>query len=56
MWCVVHGAHLFALSIDMQAGLEPAAVRNGAKFSQNNMAWRGFPQARGSGCQKFDSD
>jgi hypothetical protein len=24
-------------------------------FSQCNMAWRSFPQARGSGCKSFDS-
>jgi hypothetical protein len=53
-------AHLFVLSIDAQAGLElvavvAAAVRNGSQFSQCNVAWGGFPQARGSGCQKFDS-
>jgi hypothetical protein len=56
---MVHGAHLFVLSIDMQAGLEPvmvaAVVRNGAKFSQCNMAWGYFSWVRGSGCQKFDS-
>jgi hypothetical protein len=37
---VVHVAHLFVLSIDVQAGLEPAVVvvvRNGAKFSQRNV-------------------
>jgi hypothetical protein len=40
---VVHGAHLFILSIDMQADLEPAAVvvRNGTKFSQCSMAGAG---------------
>jgi hypothetical protein len=37
------GAPLFVLSVDKQAGLEPAgvvvaaAVRNGAKFSQHNI-------------------
>jgi hypothetical protein len=44
---VVRGAHLFVLSVDVQAGLDPevvvvvvvvvavtAVVRNGAKFSQ----------------------
>jgi hypothetical protein len=38
---VVHGAHLFFLSIDVQEDLElvAAAVRNGAKFSQYNVAW-----------------
>jgi hypothetical protein len=41
--CVVNGAHLFVLSVDMQAGLEQAAARNGAKFSQCNVAWGGFP-------------
>jgi hypothetical protein len=53
--CVVCGAHLFVLSIDMQAGLEPAAMslvaaRNGTKFSQCSMMWGGFPWARVSGC------
>jgi hypothetical protein len=51
---VVHGAYLFVLSVDTQAGLEPvavaAAVRNGTRFSQCIMVWRGFPQTRGSGC------
>jgi hypothetical protein len=43
---VVCGAHLFVLSIDAQAGLEPVVVavatavaRNGIKFSQCNMVW-----------------
>jgi hypothetical protein len=49
---VVHGAHLFYLSIDVQVGLEPVmevvstAARNGTKFSQCNMAQRGFPGVR----------
>jgi hypothetical protein len=58
---VVCGTYLFVLSSDAQAGLEPevvavlvmavvAAVRNGSKFSQCNVAWRGFPWAKGSGC------
>jgi hypothetical protein len=48
---MVPGAHMFVLSIDVQAGLEPvAAVRNGAKFSQCSVAWGCFPQARDSGC------
>jgi hypothetical protein len=55
---MVHGAHLFFLSIDAQADLEPAAevvtARNGTKFSQCSVAWGGFPWARVSGCQKFD--
>jgi hypothetical protein len=46
---VVCGAHLSVLPIDMQAGLEGAAGRNGANFSQYSVAWGGFPQARGSG-------
>jgi hypothetical protein len=42
-FCILHSAHLFALSNDMQAGLESvaavvAAVKNGSKFSQDNMA------------------
>jgi hypothetical protein len=57
---MVHGAHLFVLPIDVQAGLEPAAVagavavRNGIKFSECNVVWGGFPWDRGSGCGKFD--
>jgi hypothetical protein len=49
---MVHGAYLFILSIDAQAGLEPVAMakRNGANFSQCNVAWGDFPWARGSGC------
>jgi hypothetical protein len=54
---VVCGAHLFVLSIDEQASLElavpavmAAVVSNGTKFSQYNVAWGGFPWARGSGC------
>jgi hypothetical protein len=55
----VHGTHLFLLSNDEQAGLEAAAVvvaasasavRNGFKFSQYNVVWGSFPQARDSGC------
>jgi hypothetical protein len=60
------GTHLFVLSNGTQAGLEPeaagvvvaavaAAARNGSKFSQCNLTWRGFPQTKGSGCQKSDS-
>jgi hypothetical protein len=46
VFCVVCSAHLFVLSNDMQADLEPAevadvvvvaAVRNGSKFSQCNV-------------------
>jgi hypothetical protein len=33
-----------------------AEGRNGTKFSQCNMVWGGFPQARDSGCLRFDSD
>jgi hypothetical protein len=56
----VCGTHLFVLSIDAQAGLESVVVvavsaRNGTKFSQCSMACRGFPWAKGSGCQKFES-
>jgi hypothetical protein len=52
---MVHSAHLFVLSNYMQAGLEPvvvevAAVRNGSKFFQYNMARGRFPLGRGSGC------
>jgi hypothetical protein len=44
---MVHGVHLFVLSIDMQASLELAVVvaglaRNGANFSQCSMVWDGF--------------
>jgi hypothetical protein len=57
---VVCVAHLFILSNDEQAGLEPlatvaATVRNDFKFSQCNVAWGGFPQARDLGCKRFDS-
>jgi hypothetical protein len=56
---VVHGAHLFVLSIDIQVGLGPVALevvavaaaaamaKNGTKFSQCNVVWGGFPCARG---------
>jgi hypothetical protein len=47
-----HGAHLFLLSIDAQAGLMlqvVAVARNGAKFSQCSVTWGGFPRAKGSG-------
>jgi hypothetical protein len=52
---MLHSAQLLILSIDVQEGLEPAVVlrRNGAHFSQCNMAWGGFPCARGSGCHSF---
>jgi hypothetical protein len=51
---MVRGARLLILSIDMQAGLEPAAVagRNGTNFSQCSVAWGGFPWASGSGCHR----
>jgi hypothetical protein len=61
----VCGAHLFVLSTDAQAGLEQAALVavamvvaaaiNGTKFSQCSALWEGFPWARVSGCQKFDT-
>jgi hypothetical protein len=40
----VHGAHLFILPIDTQAGLGQAAVvgRNGANFSQCSTAFHGL--------------
>jgi hypothetical protein len=56
---MVCGAHLFVLSNEEQTGLEltaaaevvmTAAVRNGSKFSQCNMAWGDFPLVRDSGC------
>jgi hypothetical protein len=41
------------LPIHMQAGLVPVvAGRNVTNFSQCSMVWRGFPQARGSGCHR----
>jgi hypothetical protein len=52
----MHGVHLFVLSNNEHAGLEPeaavvvavaAVARNGSKFSQCNVAWGGFPWARG---------
>jgi hypothetical protein len=39
---MVCGTHQFALSNDIQA----AQARHGSKFSQCNVAWEGFPQAR----------
>jgi hypothetical protein len=53
----VCGSHLFVPSNDEQAGLEllelavvamaaAVAARNGSKFSQCNVAWRGFTWAR----------
>jgi hypothetical protein len=56
---MMHGTHLFVLSNVLHAGLESvaaaAAVMATLKFSQYNVLWGSFPQARGSGCQKFDS-
>jgi hypothetical protein len=56
------GAHLFGLMNVSQAGLEPAvevvtaaAAAAAHLFSQCNVAWRSFLQARASGCQSFDS-
>jgi hypothetical protein len=56
----VCGAYLFVLSNDAQAGLWPAAVavaavRNRSKLSWCNVVWGSFPQAVGTGCQRFDS-
>jgi hypothetical protein len=55
----MHCAYLFALSNVLKAGLEPvmaaAMVVAALKFSQYNMLWGSLPQARGSGCQRFDS-
>jgi hypothetical protein len=62
---MVCGAHLFILSVDMQAGLEVVAAaaaalavvaavgRNGANFSQCSVAWGGFLQASSSGCHRI---
>jgi hypothetical protein len=50
--------HLFAhlLVCISQAGLEPTSDSTGALlFSQYNVVWRSFVQARGSGCQGSDS-
>jgi hypothetical protein len=50
-WCLPIG-----LQNVSQAGLEPASGGVAAiLFSQCNVAWRSFPQARGSGCRSFDS-
>jgi hypothetical protein len=39
-----------------QAGLEPGSGSVAALlFSQCNVSWRSFPQARDAGCQSFDS-
>jgi hypothetical protein len=49
-WCPLVG-----LAKVSQAGLEPASGGIAALlFSQYNVVWRSFPQARGSGCQCFD--
>jgi hypothetical protein len=43
--CVIHGAHLFVLPIDAQAGLEPSlavAEKKGANFSQCSAAFIGY--------------
>jgi hypothetical protein len=51
---VMLGAHLFGLQNVLQAGLELAAAMTtvvvAALFSQCNVAWRSFLQARGSEC------
>jgi hypothetical protein len=59
---MVRDTHLFVLSNGLElavvvlAGLAAAAaVRNGSKFSQCNVAWGRIPQARSSVCQRFDS-
>jgi hypothetical protein len=52
------GTHLFGLQNVSQTDLEPAvavAVAAAHLFSQCNVAWRSFLQARGSGCWRFDS-
>jgi hypothetical protein len=54
----MHGAHLFDLPNVSQAGLEPVVVGAVAatvavavhKFSQCNVEWDTFPQAKRSGC------
>jgi hypothetical protein len=58
---MMYGAHLFVLSNVFQAGLEPAVAAvvvvavAGPKFSQYNVLWRIFPQARVAGCLMFVS-
>jgi hypothetical protein len=48
------GTHLFSLPNVSQAGLEPVVVVAAAHlFSQCNVAWRSFPQARSSGCRSL---
>jgi hypothetical protein len=51
---MVCGAHLFVLSVYVQAGLEPAMVagRDGANFSQCSAVSGGFLPVRGSGCHR----
>jgi hypothetical protein len=48
---MMHGAHLFGLLNVSEAGLEPVvaaeAVVTSLKFSQCNVLWGSFPQARG---------
>jgi hypothetical protein len=42
---MVLGAHLFVLTVDVQAGLEQVVVagKNVANISQCSVAWEGFP-------------
>jgi hypothetical protein len=55
---MVHGAHLFVLSVDMQASLQPVAAveRNGAEFSQSNLAWEAFHGLGVHDVERFFSD
>jgi hypothetical protein len=54
---VMRGAHLFILSIDMQACLELAVAvwRNGIKFSQCSMHGEAFHKLGVQDIIKFDS-
>jgi hypothetical protein len=50
---MVHGVHLFVLSIEAQADLEPAlAQKNGANMYQCSVLWGDFLWARGSECHR----
>jgi hypothetical protein len=55
----MRGTHLFGLPNVLEAGLEPRAAAEvvvaALKFSQCNVLWGSFPQARGLGCRRFDS-
>jgi hypothetical protein len=56
---MVHSTHLIDLLNVSQVGLELEAAAAEAvatlKFFHCNVLWGSFPQAKGLGCQRFDS-